>query len=141
MSTQTPAFKIALVVILIVLSPSLGSIKFVDASTHYCTEYAGKSQNWINGCQQGWWDHNHCNSYDPDGESNAFYSGYKVGWDKGQCKTSSPHYCTEYAGKYQNWINGCQQGWWDHNHCWGYNPGSGDYAKGYKVGWIKGQCK
>lgn len=84
MNTRTPAFTIALVVILIVLSPSLGSIKFVTASTHYCTEYAGKSQNWINGCQQGWWDH---------------------------------------------------------NHCWGYNPGSGDYAKGYKVGWIKGQCK
>ncbi len=23
---------------------------------------------------------------DPDGESNAFYSGYKDGWKKGHCK-------------------------------------------------------
>ena len=54
---------------------------------------------------------------------------------------ATSHYCRDQKGKSQNWINGCQQGWWDHNHCWGYNPGSGDYAKGYKIGWIKGQCK
>jgi hypothetical protein len=131
---------IAVAVISMALAPSFVMINSVDASTHYCTDYPGKSQNWINGCQQGWWDHNHCNSYSPDGESNAFYSGYKVGWNKGQCK-ASPHYCTDYPGKSQNWINGCQQGWWDHNHCQDYSSGLGQYAQGYNVGWSKGHCK
>ena len=91
MDTNIKILAIALVVISIALSQSLVINKSVDAATHYCTDYKGKSQNWINGCQQGWWDHNHCNSYDPDGESNAFYSGYKVGWNKGQCNTTA-HY-------------------------------------------------
>ncbi len=84
MDTNIKILAIALVVISIALSPSLVINKSVDAATHYCTDYKGKSQNWINGCQQGWWDH---------------------------------------------------------NHCWGYSPGSGDYAKGYSVGWSKGHCK
>ena len=140
MDTNIKILVIALVAISIGIAPSLVINKSVDAATHYCTEYTGVSQNWINGCQQGWWDHNHCKSYNPDGESNAFSNGYKVGWSKGECK-STPHYCTEYTGMSQNWINGCQQGWWDHNHCWGYSPGSGDYAKGYSIGWSKGHCK
>lgn len=109
-------------------------------STHYCRDYPGKSQDWINGCQQGWWDHNRCYSYNPDGESNAFAAGYKVGWNKGLCK-SSPHYCTEYQGKSSSWKFGCQNGWWDHDHCQSYNPESGQYAYGYAVGWAKGYCK
>lgn len=141
MDTNIKIFLIALVVTSLTLAPSLIFNNSVDAAApHYCTDYKGKSQNWINGCQEGWWDHNHCNSYNPDGQSTAFYSGYKTGWNKGDCK-SAPHYCSDYSGKSHAWINGCQQGWWDHNHCWGYSPGSGDYAKGYSVGWNKGQCK
>lgn len=77
---------IALAVTSMALAPSLIVNKSADAANHYCIDYKGKSQNWINGCQQGWWDHNRCNPYFPDGESNAFYSGYKVGWMKGSCK-------------------------------------------------------
>ena len=51
------------------------------------------------------------------------------------------YYCTDEIGKSNAWIAGCKQGWWDHDHCWGYSPGSGDYAKGYSVGWSKGHCK
>lgn len=51
------------------------------------------------------------------------------------------HYCTDYKGKSKDWIEGCKQGWYDHDHCWGYYPGTGDYAKGYEVGWNKGNCR
>lgn len=135
-------FVVTLFVTLLTLAPTLLMSNPVDAasSPYYCRDYPGKSQNWINGCQQGWWDHNHCYTYDPDGESNAFAAGYKVGWDKGLCK-SSPHYCTEYQSKSSSWKFGCQNGWWDHNHCQSYNPESGQYAQGYAVGWTKGHCK
>jgi len=135
-------FVVTLVVTLLTLAPTLLMSNPVDAasSPHYCRDYPGKSQDWINGCQQGWWDHNHCYTYNADGESNAFASGYKVGWNKGLCK-SSPHYCTEYQGESSSWKFGCQNGWWDHNHCQSYNPESGQYAHGYEVGWAKGHCK
>ena len=45
-------------------------------------------------------------------------------------QTSKPH----------AWVTGCKDGWYDHDHCLSYSPGSGDYAKGYKVGWAKGSC-
>ena len=48
--------------------------------------------------------------------------------------------CAAQKGKSSAWINGCKDGWYDHNHCYSYSPGSGDYAKGYKVGWTKGSC-
>lgn len=51
------------------------------------------------------------------------------------------HYCTDYKGKSKDWIEGCKQGWYDHDHCWGYYPGKGDYARGYAVGWDKGSCR
>jgi len=47
----------------------------------------------------------------------------------------------ETQGKSSNWVFGCKNGWWDHDHCQDYRPESGDYAKGYKVGWDKGSCK
>lgn len=50
------------------------------------------------------------------------------------------YYCTEYKGKSHAWVMGCKQGWYDHNHCLSYNPGTGDVAKGYNVGWAKGSC-
>ncbi len=89
MDTNIKILVIALVAISIGIAPSLVINKSVDAATHYCTDYTGMSQNWINGCQQGWWDHNHCKSYNPDGESNAFSNGYKVGWSKGECKSTA----------------------------------------------------
>lgn len=137
MDTNIKILAIALVAISIAVAPSLVVNKSVDAATHYCADEIGKSNAWIEGCKQGWFDHNHCKSYNPG--TGEVAKGYKVGWNKGECK-SSPQYCTEYSGKSQNWIKGCQQGWWDHNHCWGYSPGSGDYAKGYSVGWTKGHC-
>ncbi len=50
------------------------------------------------------------------------------------------YYCADEMGKSSAWIEGCKQGWWDHNHCLAYNPGTGEVAKGYKVGWSKGSC-
>jgi len=67
------------------LAPSIIYTQPAEAASHWC-ENQGKSQNWVNGCKQGWSDHDHCYSYDPDGESNAFASGYKVGWKHGSCK-------------------------------------------------------
>lgn len=49
-------------------------------------------------------------------------------------------HCTDYSGKSEAWIDGCKQGWWDHDHCYQYSPGTGQYASGYKVGWSKGSC-
>lgn len=48
-------------------------------------------------------------------------------------------YCDN--GKSESWVEGCKQGWYDHDHCKKYNPWKGDYASGYKVGWKKGSCK
>ena len=45
---------------------------------------------------------------------------------------------------YSNPLTGTKRqnvkGWYDHNHCLSYNPGTGEVAKGYKVGWSKGSC-
>lgn len=49
--------------------------------------------------------------------------------------------CEDETGKSNAWIEGCKQGWYDHDHCKSYNPGTGEVAKGYKVGWSKGSCK
>ena len=86
MEITTKLCAIVIAVTSLALAPSLIVINSADAATSYCSDQKGKSQNWINGCQNGWYDHNHCYPYDPDGESNAFYSGYKVGWKKGHCK-------------------------------------------------------
>ena len=86
MEFTTKLCAIVIAVASLALAPSLIAISPADANSHYCRDQKGKSQNWINGCQQGWSDHNNCYPYDPDGESNAFASGYKVGWKKGHCK-------------------------------------------------------
>jgi hypothetical protein len=49
--------------------------------------------------------------------------------------------CENESGKSSAWIEGCKQGWYDHDHCKSYNPGTGEVAKGYSVGWSKGSCK
>jgi hypothetical protein len=48
-------------------------------------------------------------------------------------------HCTDY-GESKAWVEGCKQGWSDHDNCFHYNPGTGEVAKGYKVGWSKGSC-
>jgi hypothetical protein len=53
---------------------------------------------------------------------------------------AASHYCADQKGKPHAWITGCKDGWYDHDNCNSYSPGSGDYAKGYKVGWAKGSC-
>ncbi len=53
---------------------------------------------------------------------------------------NAAYYCSDENGKSKAWIEGCKQGWYDHNHCLAYNPGTGEVAKGYKVGWSKGSC-
>ncbi len=53
---------------------------------------------------------------------------------------AASYYCADEKGKSKAWIEGCKQGWYDHNHCLSYNPGTGEVAKGYKVGWAKGSC-
>ena len=135
-------FVVTLVITSLTLAPTLLMSNSANAATqpHYCRDYPGKSQAWINGCQQGWFDHNRCYSYDAGVGSSAYNAGYKVGWNKGVCK-SSPHYCTEYQGKSSSWKFGCQNGWFDHDHCQAYYPETGQYAKGYEVGWAKGHCK
>ena len=54
--------------------------------------------------------------------------------------SSDPHWCRNQA-KSGDWIFGCQNGWWDHNHCQDYRPESGHYARGYVVGWERGHCR
>lgn len=49
-------------------------------------------------------------------------------------------WCEDQKGKPHAWITGCKDGWYDHDNCLSYHPQSGDYAKGYKVGWDKGSC-
>jgi len=53
---------------------------------------------------------------------------------------NAAYYCSDEKVKSKAWIEGCKQGWYDHNHCLAYNPGTGEVAKGYKVGWSKGSC-
>ena len=53
---------------------------------------------------------------------------------------AASHYCADEKGKPHAWITGCKDGWYDHDNCAKYSPGSGDYANGYKVGWNKGSC-
>jgi hypothetical protein len=48
--------------------------------------------------------------------------------------------CEDTSGKSSAWIGGCKQGWYDHDHCKSYNPGTGEVASGYKAGWAKGSC-
>jgi hypothetical protein len=50
-------------------------------------------------------------------------------------------YCADQKGKPHAWIIGCKDGWYDHDHCLSYSSGTGEYAKGYSVGWSKGACK
>jgi hypothetical protein len=48
--------------------------------------------------------------------------------------------CAAQKGKSNAWIQGCKGGWFDHDHCYAYSHYSGDFGKGYKVGWSHGSC-
>jgi hypothetical protein len=56
-----------------------------------------------------------------------------------QSASAASHSC-EIPGKPSDWIQGCKDGWYDHDHCMPYSPVVGHYAEGYKVGWPKGSC-
>lgn len=58
-----------------------------------------------------------------------------------QNSNATSHYCANEKGKSNAWIQGCKAGWADHDNCKKYNPGTGEVAQGYKVGWSKGSCK
>lgn len=58
-----------------------------------------------------------------------------------QPSSAASHYCADEKGKSSAWIDGCKTGWADHDNCKKYNPGTGEVAKGYEVGWSKGSCK
>ncbi len=81
MEITTKLFAIAIAITTMALAPSLIIYQSADAAKH-CTDY-GKSNTWVNGCQQGWWDHDHCYQYSPG--TGEYASGYKVGWSKGSC--------------------------------------------------------
>lgn len=49
--------------------------------------------------------------------------------------------CAAQNGKSSDWIQGCKDGWFDHDKCLGKSTYSGDYGKGYEVGWSHGSCK
>jgi len=55
----------------------------VETAKHWC-ESQGKDQQWVFACQSGWYDHDHCQAYDPSHVSSN--AGYKAGWDHGSCK-------------------------------------------------------
>ncbi len=63
-STKLSAKVIA--VASLAVAPSLIAINPAEASSHYCRDQKGKSQNWIKGYQQGWFDHNNGYPYDLD---------------------------------------------------------------------------
>ena len=60
MKIATKLCAIVIAVASLALAPSLIVINSADAATSYCSDQKGKSQNWINGCRQGWSDHDHC---------------------------------------------------------------------------------
>ena len=57
-----------------------------------------------------------------------------------QTANAASHSCADYTQKSSSWIQGCKNGWYDHDHCYSYAGGSGEYGKGYSVGWDKGHC-
>lgn len=75
---------IVIVVTSLALAPSIVYTQPVEAASHWCQQQ-GKSQSWVEGCQQGWFDHDQCGIYSPE-EPGAYVSGYKAGWKHGSCK-------------------------------------------------------
>ena len=54
-------FAILLATASLALAPSLPTLGTANAAaSYYCSDEKGKSHAWIEGCKQGWYDHNHC---------------------------------------------------------------------------------
>lgn len=83
MNNSLRVLVIAIAVTSMALTPVL-LIQNVSAATHNCADYTQKSSAWIQGCKNGWYDHDHCYSY--SGGTGQYGQGYAVGWDKGSCK-------------------------------------------------------
>lgn len=49
--------------------------------------------------------------------------------------------CAPQKGESGAQIQGCKDGWFDHDHCIGESTYSGDYGKGYKIDWSYGSCE
>ncbi len=82
MEINTKLFAIAIAVTSMALAPSLIIYQPADA-VKLCRDYA-KSNNWIAGCMDGWYDHDHCLAY-KGGGSGDYSRGYAIGWEKGSC--------------------------------------------------------
>jgi hypothetical protein len=74
---------IAFAIASIGLAPSLMISQSASAVSHWC-ENQGKSSAWVEGCKNGWSDHDKCYSYDHE-LNGDMAKGYKVGWSKGSC--------------------------------------------------------
>lgn len=84
MDTRSKILVMALTVTSLAMAPSLFNINSAAAVTHWC-EQQGKSNNWVNGCKLGWYDHDHCMKYSPTGDTKDEVAGYKAGWKHGSC--------------------------------------------------------
>lgn len=82
MNTRLHLSIALLVVALVTMTPSLISHQPAQAVTK-CEAEKGKSESWIKGCKDGWFNWDKCGTNYPHG-SKEFYDGYKAGWKKGQ---------------------------------------------------------
>lgn len=85
MDVRITILVITLGVASLALAPSLLINQSADAqskdSKRWC-ESQGKGNQWVWGCQSGWFDHDHCQEYYPVNSK----AGYKAGWGHGNCK-------------------------------------------------------
>jgi hypothetical protein len=90
MNTRLQIAIIALVVTTMALAPSLVMNQSAEAASHKtkCEAEKGKSESWINGCKEGWFNWDNCGTNYPHG-SKEFYEGYKAGWEIG--KANNPN--------------------------------------------------
>jgi hypothetical protein len=87
MNVQINILVIVLAIASVASIPSLISNQRVNATlvgNTFCDN--GGSESWVDGCKQGWYDHDHCKKYNPNQGDRDYARGYKVGWDKGHCK-------------------------------------------------------
>ena len=64
MDAKSKILVMVLTVASLAMAPSLFNINSAAAVTHWC-EQQGKSNNWINGCKEGWSSHDKCEKYSP----------------------------------------------------------------------------
>jgi hypothetical protein len=91
--TKTKILFMVLTVTSIAIIPTLICTDSVNAVE---TNSAATSSGWcatqekgadlISYCKQGWYDHDHCEVYDPQADLEEKGAAYKKGWDHGSCK-------------------------------------------------------